>query len=689
MSTREKHPRKATTNPDYGGTRKAKDKGEKREVGDEDDDSGYGEGSEDPRESAASAGESSPSPSKKRKASGSAAKGKGKAKKRYDRLIKLPREVFEEIASYLHPGELLKLARTSATYYRLFSRPSSIPLWRRGRKLIDLPDLEAEDMTEIRYARLIFDRDCAFCHRIYAFTGNPFQIRLNICTQCARENLVRLRRPHQAPSHLHPASATVVPATQGYFLPTAGYRWAGNCYYALRSHLNAASAELSKLDKQDIADAANGGTPRLDPGWWIDLSSSGARTLDDKREGPRLSKYIAEKSKRLKAINRDHVRIMQSPYNKALSELEQAHQQALRRMEEAKRQLKKASKSEKHKALLLEIFDRLRKEAKLFRSALGGEDWGEKALLEGVEELTDEAWTRIKPALLAAANRARLARSKQDQRQAQAQQLSELAQQRRADIGARYEQAFLSVSRDPLDALPLPTTFLALEAVEPLLLKPDHALLTSANPPGLTNEEWDAAWPLIKDELAEYRLNLTLHAYELILSSSSSSADSSSSDDNEGDALSVALANPQPQPDSAFLTRATSFLCCTLPGCGPFVGPLPSLLAHHHAFHSSSSASMKLALAASEPEVLVALPQAVGKAVRRVLELGELGEDAGMEEMDEVDGKGGYMWENGKLLESAFGGWRELLSAIAAAALSAARTGSVLPDPRISLLREY
>ncbi|KAG8795623.1 hypothetical protein FRC12_011969 [Ceratobasidium sp. 428] len=75
-------------------------------------------------------------------------------------LMKMPIEIFTEIAYLLEPGDLIALIRSNKFFRELLLRPSSIKMWRQAEN--NVPGLPAcpHDMCEPQYAALLFSKYC-------------------------------------------------------------------------------------------------------------------------------------------------------------------------------------------------------------------------------------------------------------------------------------------------------------------------------------------------------------------------------------------------------------------------------------------------------------------------------------------------------------------------------------------------
>ncbi|KAI0747632.1 hypothetical protein C8Q80DRAFT_687812 [Daedaleopsis nitida] len=79
-------------------------------------------------------------------------------------IMKLPVDVFLEIASHLHPLDLLQLSRASNELRDMLMSRQTRSLWVAARKAYDppLPDCP-DDLSEPKYASLVFELSCMAC----------------------------------------------------------------------------------------------------------------------------------------------------------------------------------------------------------------------------------------------------------------------------------------------------------------------------------------------------------------------------------------------------------------------------------------------------------------------------------------------------------------------------------------------
>ncbi|GAA5909474.1 hypothetical protein JCM6882_002652 [Rhodosporidiobolus microsporus] len=132
---------------------------------------------------------------KARKTTKSKGKGKGKVSKKIEGtlapLLDMPVEIFTEIAGHLDPVTLLYMSRASKAFHQLFASrsTSSKAVWQAARATVDLPDLEADDHTEMAYAAFMFDKVCWICGNDRGTVLN-LDLRKRYCKECFKEDLV-------------------------------------------------------------------------------------------------------------------------------------------------------------------------------------------------------------------------------------------------------------------------------------------------------------------------------------------------------------------------------------------------------------------------------------------------------------------------------------------------------------------
>jgi hypothetical protein len=244
----------------------------------------------------------------------------------------------------------------------------------------------------------------------------------------------------------------------------------------------------------------------------------------------------------------------------------------------------------------------------------------------------------------------------------------ELVRKRRQGVESRYSQ-LRQAQPDVFSraAFPLKADFFLFESVKALELPGKIVEDFDEEAAELADEIWDDAVPLIQEELDQYRLDVVFHAIKSILAVTT---EQDVPDDNE-------ILDNIDRYNDAFFASATSFLCCNFRGChrknrrltwyyggSPgrdlFVGPLIDLLEHQHQEHSEFkywyNENKK-----EEPQLHFDLPLEVACAVSALVDLGDLDDDATKSDLDELDKKARWEWENAHCKKKHYEGWRGLV----------------------------
>ncbi|KAG8712613.1 hypothetical protein FRC11_014688 [Ceratobasidium sp. 423] len=122
-------------------------------------------------------------------------------------IMKMPIEVFMEIAPYVDPGDLIVLIRTNKFFRTMLLDRSAAPIWQRS--LSNVPDLPPcpTGMVEPQYAALIFSKNCTICGaQAIASKPDPY-LRVRLCPSCRDTELV------EKSADYHIISGSFVPYT--------------------------------------------------------------------------------------------------------------------------------------------------------------------------------------------------------------------------------------------------------------------------------------------------------------------------------------------------------------------------------------------------------------------------------------------------------------------------------------------
>ncbi|KAF9011182.1 hypothetical protein BDQ17DRAFT_1345652 [Cyathus striatus] len=115
---------------------------------------------------------------------------KRKTRSKAGRLSDLPNQhldILFEIFGYLHPYDLLKLARTTKDFRRQLLDISSRPIWRASLK--NIPDLPKcpPGLTEPQWVNLVFSPHCHLCLCVVRTIEWKFRVRM--CSKCTKQHL--------------------------------------------------------------------------------------------------------------------------------------------------------------------------------------------------------------------------------------------------------------------------------------------------------------------------------------------------------------------------------------------------------------------------------------------------------------------------------------------------------------------
>lgn len=195
---------------------------------------------------------------KKRKPRKSAitAKGKGKRKPRVRlRALfdKLPTEIVYMISDYLHPLDLLRLARTSRMLRSHLMSKSSASVWRKARQKVDPPVPDCPpDQSEPQWAYLLFSTDCTVCIQSgdshSDFWKLEFATSTFFCTSRSNYNGLLICGPEDMDSH----RCDTFPALEPIHECLSYDHWASSAVAALIAaanlHPDTTAEQMDRLD---------------------------------------------------------------------------------------------------------------------------------------------------------------------------------------------------------------------------------------------------------------------------------------------------------------------------------------------------------------------------------------------------------------------------------------------------------
>ncbi|KAF8596717.1 hypothetical protein BDV93DRAFT_527881 [Ceratobasidium sp. AG-I] len=98
-------------------------------------------------------------------------------------MMKMPLEIFTEIACHITPGELIALIRCSRFFRMMLLRRSAILIWQRAAQNVHgLPPC-LTGMCEPQYAALMFSKHCTLCGAASTAKLDPY-LRVRLCSTC-------------------------------------------------------------------------------------------------------------------------------------------------------------------------------------------------------------------------------------------------------------------------------------------------------------------------------------------------------------------------------------------------------------------------------------------------------------------------------------------------------------------------
>ncbi|KAH9855825.1 hypothetical protein C2E23DRAFT_552119 [Lenzites betulinus] len=106
------------------------------------------------------------------------------------KLLNMPLDVFFEIASHLHPLDILRLSRTSKEFRTMLLSRTSRHVWAAARETV-VPPLPAcpAHLSEPKYATIVFENLCMACGAGRSIANVDYAIPVRLCVACWRANV--------------------------------------------------------------------------------------------------------------------------------------------------------------------------------------------------------------------------------------------------------------------------------------------------------------------------------------------------------------------------------------------------------------------------------------------------------------------------------------------------------------------
>ncbi|KPV74052.1 uncharacterized protein RHOBADRAFT_54617 [Rhodotorula graminis WP1] len=572
-----------------------------------------------------------------------------KAKGKLEVLKQLPVEMLTEIFSHLDTDGLLALSMVNKQYRSLLLAKSSTRLWKTARARLGLPDATAGGFTEWQYAELVFGKTCQECGAGKVARAD-FGIRKRLCRACRSSSMLRTDAKPFRLLDLHPLAKDCV--IWPLHSPSQ-LKWTTDAPYAFIEDLEFYSDKLWEIertiehDKREHLPAIG----RQRQARMSIQSSSYKETSDDEgithTASRRAKDIVAARQPLLKQLKKEGF---------AMFEAAEKLREKIRR-----RQAQQLSFAERMKQMdrADQIAEKVLESDPRFDTCVFTPTFSSSKLVKREEPLTDAEWERIKPAILKLAERIK---KKQD-RDAMHHRL----QDRQRSLRPRYDKLKDALPSSARPFVPLFIDFLVLSSVKALWQ--DEAIK-------LDDTTWAEHLDDIKDELDQYRLDIALHAHDLIVAAAHDPDEPSSPAPEE----------QEPNLSNDFWLLATSFVGCGIVDChlsasktgpGPApatrssrqaaaderaapVGSLEEVLRHMHAWHNGDTFIAKPKRFNDEPRLPVSLSLEVSCAVGALLDLAKL--DPATATADHLDAftaiVSEYLWDNSPSHKSFPTMWR-------------------------------
>ncbi|CAE6452523.1 unnamed protein product, partial [Rhizoctonia solani] len=128
--------------------------------------------------------------------------GKQSAQRKRGRLsefVNLPTDLFNMIASYLFPLDILSLARSNRFFRNLLMTKSSRNIWLNAMKNVEALPPCPSNMSEPQYVALLYTNVCSSCGTLSRSPVDEYLL-VRFCARCQNDELMRLS---QLPEQLH------------------------------------------------------------------------------------------------------------------------------------------------------------------------------------------------------------------------------------------------------------------------------------------------------------------------------------------------------------------------------------------------------------------------------------------------------------------------------------------------------
>ncbi|GAA5854746.1 hypothetical protein JCM9279_007013 [Rhodotorula babjevae] len=390
------------------------------------------------------------------------AKGKGRGKMgKLSAFLAMPLDILVEISRHLDPPSLLHMSRANKMMRGVFAHRSAAPIWAIVRGNVDLPALEATDLSEMQLASLLYERNCHLCGRGRASIVD-YALRVRWCKKCQRANLDNESRIRRKVENLHENALECSPFTHRSL---SGYNSNNKPYYCT-PHVERINIKLHELDsrplKKPLKKKKKPGKKRKHEDEDDDFESS-EDEMDEVDNGE-LEAFVKQRHDDVAASQRDAVTLVNWERSSLVTRKES---------DEAAR----AARKEANKQKLLDLgYSDADCVISPYSSVYN--------LVDQPTHLTKSIWTRISPKIIEHVEA-------QKQRRL-ADESCQRCKARHAALRPRYDHLLAAQQGDAHVTFPSYSIFNSLPSVEPFWV-PDDVEATDA--------EWSAALPAILAEV--------------------------------------------------------------------------------------------------------------------------------------------------------------------------------------------
>ncbi|KAG8693327.1 hypothetical protein FRC08_009194 [Ceratobasidium sp. 394] len=155
---------------------------------------------------------------------------------RLEGLMKMPVDIFTEIALYLMPKDIITLSRSNKFFHNLLMNRTAIHIWHGTmRNVPGLPPCPP-DMSEPHFLALIYARNCSMCGATVSRRMDEL-LRVRLCPACRDTSLISMRTVPPEVQIFVLCSDTIVPNKR---------RW-GYEAHALKSDVEEVQTRLAEL----------------------------------------------------------------------------------------------------------------------------------------------------------------------------------------------------------------------------------------------------------------------------------------------------------------------------------------------------------------------------------------------------------------------------------------------------------